>query len=137
MQFSSQICRVDPRCRYDLLNHNCNNFSHETCQFLTGKGIPQHILDLPREVVQQMISNKSPCKDIINSSQVMSTPMGQMLAPMLQQMNPTGTSIPFSQVDRTKKKCTSLEHPPPPGYSLSCVDATGHTCVNSKIVPSV
>merc|ERR1712047_13059 len=63
--------------RYDLLNHNCNNFSHETCQFLTGKGIPQHILDLPREV--------------------MSTPMGQMLAPMLQQMNPTGTSIPFSQ----------------------------------------
>jgi len=77
MQFSSQICRVDPRCRYDLLNHNCNNFSHETCQFLTGKGIPQHILDLPREV--------------------MSTPMGQMLAPMLQQMNPTGTSIPFSQ----------------------------------------
>ena len=37
-------------CRYDLLNHNCNNFSHETAQFLTGRGIPQHILDLPREV---------------------------------------------------------------------------------------
>jgi len=62
--------------RYDLLTHNCNNFSHETAQFLTGRGIPQHILDLPNEV--------------------MSTPMGQMLAPMLQQMNPTGTSIPFS-----------------------------------------
>ena len=65
MQCFGQICRVDPCCRYDLLNHNCNNFSHETCQFLTGKGIPQHILDLPREVVQQMISNNKPCKDII------------------------------------------------------------------------
>ena len=64
IQYFSQICRVDPQCRYDLLNHNCNNFSHETCQFLTGKGIPQHILDLPREVVQRMISNKRPCKHI-------------------------------------------------------------------------
>ena len=30
--------------RYDLFRHNCNNFSHETAQFLTGGGIPQYIL---------------------------------------------------------------------------------------------
>jgi len=63
--------------KYNLLGHNCNNFSDETAKFLVGKGIPQHILDLPREVL--------------------STPMGQMLAPMLQQMSgPGGSSIPFT-----------------------------------------
>lgn len=82
--------------RYDLLNHNCNNFSHETAQFLTGRGIPQHILDLPREV--------------------MATPMGQMLAPMLQQMNPTGTSIPFSQ--GPPPAASSQPSKPPPAARL-------------------
>ena len=133
MQFSSQICRVDPRCRYDLLNHNCNNFSHETCQFLTGKGIPQHILDLPREVVQQMISNKRPCKHIINSSQVMSTPMGQMLAPMLQQMNPTGTSIPFSQVDKTSVWALNTPHSQGPPSAASMQPPTPAS--TSKLFP--
>jgi len=61
--------------RYDLLRHNCNNFSHETAQFLVGKGIPQHILDLP--------------------SEIMATPLGQMLAPMIQQMTPSGNSLPM------------------------------------------
>ena len=51
--------------RYELFHHNCNNFSHETAQFLVGRGIPQHIVDLPGEIL--------------------ATPMGQMLAPMLQQ----------------------------------------------------
>jgi len=82
--------------RYDLLNHNCNNFSHETAQFLTGRGIPQHILDLPREV--------------------MATPMGQMLAPMLQQMNPTGTSIPFAQ--GPPSAASSQPSKPPPAAKL-------------------
>jgi len=63
--------------RYDLFHHNCNNFSHETAQFLVGRGIPQHIVDLPGEIL--------------------ATPMGQMLAPMLQQMTPSGTSIPFTE----------------------------------------
>jgi len=62
--------------RYDLLRHNCNNFSHETAQFLVGKGIPQHILDLPNEI--------------------MATPLGQMLAPMIQQMTPSGNALPSS-----------------------------------------
>jgi len=69
--------------RYDLLNHNCNNFSNEAGQFLTGKGIPQYILDLPGEI--------------------MATPLGQMLAPMIQQMTPTGQSIPFTMGDAIER----------------------------------
>lgn len=79
--------------RYDLLRHNCNNFSHETSQFLTGRGIPQHILDLPNEV--------------------MSTPLGQMLAPMLEQMNPHGTSIPFTSNNSSSAPTPSTQLPPP------------------------
>nr|XP_045626015.1 uncharacterized protein LOC123775143 isoform X2 [Procambarus clarkii] len=32
---------------YDLLKHNCNNFSEEVCQFLCGRGVPKPILQLP------------------------------------------------------------------------------------------
>lgn len=47
---------------YNLLQHNCNNFSDELAQFLCGKGIPSYILDLP--------------------SEILSTPLGQSLAPL-------------------------------------------------------
>ncbi|KAF2361386.1 PPPDE putative peptidase domain [Trinorchestia longiramus] len=36
---------------YDLLKHNCNNFSDEIAQFLCGRGIPKSILQLPEEVL--------------------------------------------------------------------------------------
>ena len=48
---------------YDLFMHNCNNFSHDMAQFLVGKGIPEHITNLPR--------------------QVLNTPFGRMLQPQL------------------------------------------------------
>ena len=32
---------------YDLLHHNCNNFSEEFVNFLCGCSIPTKILDLP------------------------------------------------------------------------------------------
>jgi desumoylating isopeptidase 1 len=35
---------------YDLIRNNCNNFSNEVCQFLTGQGIPSFIIDLPNIV---------------------------------------------------------------------------------------
>lgn len=52
---------------YHLLRHNCNNFSDEVAQFLVGEGIPSHILSLPDEVL--------------------STPFGQQLMPMLSMMD--------------------------------------------------
>lgn len=47
---------------YNLLQHNCNNFTDELAQFLCGKGIPSYILDLP--------------------SEILSTQFGQSLAPL-------------------------------------------------------
>lgn len=55
---------------YNLIENNCNNFSDEASQFLLGVGIPEHIISLPKEV--------------------MATPLGQMLMPMLSQMSTPG-----------------------------------------------
>lgn len=51
---------------YSLLRHNCNNFANEVAMFLTGKGIPEHIIKLPQEFL--------------------SSPMGMTLAPMIEGM---------------------------------------------------
>ena len=36
--------------KYHLFDHNCNTFSDESAQFLTGRKIPSYIVDLPSEV---------------------------------------------------------------------------------------
>lgn len=61
--------------KYHLLDHNCNTFSNEVAQFLTGKRIPSYVTDLP--------------------SEVMSTPFGQALRPFLDSMtiSPGGTNF--------------------------------------------
>ncbi|XP_030044552.1 desumoylating isopeptidase 1-like isoform X1 [Microcaecilia unicolor] len=57
---------------YNLFDHNCNTFSNEVAQFLTGKKIPSYITDLP--------------------SEILSTPFGQALRPLLDsvQIQPPG-----------------------------------------------
>ncbi len=37
---------------YDLFANNCNNFSNEVAQFLTGQSIPDNIVNLPSEVLE-------------------------------------------------------------------------------------
>ncbi|KAG7014502.1 Desumoylating isopeptidase 1 [Cucurbita argyrosperma subsp. argyrosperma] len=54
---------------YSLLSHNCNNFSNEVAQFLVGATIPDYILDLPNIV--------------------MSSPMGALILPMIQNLETT------------------------------------------------
>ena len=54
---------------YSLLEHNCNNFSDECCEFLVGKKIPEHILRLPNEILE--------------------TPFGQSIKPFLKVMEST------------------------------------------------
>ena len=63
---------------YSLLEHNCNNFSDECCEFLVGKKIPEHILRLPNEILE--------------------TPFGQSIKPFLKVMentmrNTRGTTV--------------------------------------------
>ncbi|KAG0168350.1 hypothetical protein DFQ28_004953 [Apophysomyces sp. BC1034] len=52
--------------KYHLLDFNCNTFSNELCQFLTGQSVPNHITDLPKEFLE--------------------TPFGQSLLPMIENM---------------------------------------------------
>ncbi|KAJ7340348.1 Desumoylating isopeptidase 1 [Desmophyllum pertusum] len=61
---------------YHLFQHNCNTFSSEVAIFLTGNKIPQHIQDLP--------------------SEVLNTSFGQMIRPIIDSMTPGGTSVSHS-----------------------------------------
>ncbi|KAK5630794.1 hypothetical protein RRF57_006509 [Xylaria bambusicola] len=51
---------------YDLFRHNCNNFSNDFSTFMLGKGIPEHIANMPQAVLD--------------------SPFGRMLQPQLEQM---------------------------------------------------
>ncbi|KAI0422204.1 PUL domain-containing protein [Xylaria grammica] len=51
---------------YDLFRHNCNNFSNDLSTFMLGKGIPEHITNMPQAVLD--------------------SPFGRMLQPQLTQM---------------------------------------------------
>ncbi|XP_063078570.1 desumoylating isopeptidase 1a [Engraulis encrasicolus] len=61
--------------RYRLFEHNCNTFTNEVAQFLTGRKIPSYITDLP--------------------SEVLSTPFGQVLRPILDSIHiaPPGGNV--------------------------------------------
>ncbi|XWS76107.1 hypothetical protein CRYUN_Cryun01aG0148500 [Craigia yunnanensis] len=70
--FEMYLLEISPRYTaetYSLLTHNCNNFSNEVAQFLVGSNIPDYILQLPKEV--------------------MSSPMGALLMPMIQNLETT------------------------------------------------
>ncbi|KAL0459306.1 UNVERIFIED_CONTAM: Desumoylating isopeptidase 1 [Sesamum latifolium] len=70
--FEMYLQEIGPRYTaetYSLLTHNCNNFSNEVAQFLVGASIPDYILNLPNEV--------------------MSSPMGALILPMIQQLETT------------------------------------------------
>lgn len=69
---------------YDLLANNCNNFSHDAAigGLKLSEGVPDWILDVPRKFL--------------------SSPMGQMIRPILENMQmragTDGSSAPFSNV---------------------------------------
>ena len=65
-EFLESVSHRFTTATYSLLEHNCNNFSNEASIFLTGKPIPAFITGLPAEAL--------------------ATPFGQMLLPMIQQM---------------------------------------------------
>ncbi|XP_042518685.1 desumoylating isopeptidase 1 isoform X2 [Macadamia integrifolia] len=70
--FEEYLQEISPRYTaetYSLLTHNCNNFSNEAAQFLVGLTIPDYILQLPNEV--------------------MNSPMGPLILPMIQNLETT------------------------------------------------
>ncbi len=52
---------------YHILENNCNHFTNEICEFLTGKSIPDNVLK--------------------QHEQIMDTPLGKFILPMLQNMS--------------------------------------------------
>jgi len=67
--FETFLDEIRPRytmATYDITDNNCNAFSEEVCQFLTGKSIPEDI--------KNMISTIS------------ASPMAQLLLPFVRQM---------------------------------------------------
>lgn len=70
--FEDYLQEITPRYTaesYKLLSHNCNNFSNEIAQFLVGTSIPDYILQLPNEVLN--------------------SPMGPLILPMIQNLEMT------------------------------------------------
>ncbi|XP_042046667.1 deubiquitinase DESI2-like isoform X1 [Salvia splendens] len=70
--FEEYLEKIGPRYTaetYNLLTHNCNNFSNEVAEFLVCASIPDYILNLPNEV--------------------MSSPMAPLILPMIQNLENT------------------------------------------------
>ncbi|CBI37318.3 unnamed protein product, partial [Vitis vinifera] len=83
--FEMYLQEISPRYTaetYSLLKHNCNNFSNEVAQFLVGATIPEYILELPNEVIN--------------------SPMGALILPMIQQLETTLRAGAVPQVPQFK-----------------------------------
>ena len=81
--------------KYDILKNNCNNFTDDCAEFLTGKKIPSYITGLPNEV--------------------MSTPMGGMIMNMMTnaQNQATQNSSPIfhpSQVEGSNNQSAMFQN---------------------------
>lgn len=61
MDFLREINPKFTQETYDLFKNNCNNFTDECSSFLTGKGIPRYIVDLPLDIL------KTPMGAMINN----------------------------------------------------------------------
>jgi hypothetical protein len=91
--FEMYLQEISPRYlpeTYSLLTHNCNNFSNEVAQFLVGATIPDYILQLPNEV--------------------MNSPMGALMLPMIQNLETTLKSGGVPQVPQFRPS-TNLPAP--------------------------
>ncbi|ORX47548.1 DUF862-domain-containing protein [Piromyces finnis] len=51
LEFLQDISPRYTEATYDLFENNCNNFSNEVSQFLTGKKIPEFINNLPKDAL--------------------------------------------------------------------------------------
>ncbi|KAM0898734.1 hypothetical protein ACQ4PT_021747 [Festuca glaucescens] len=89
---------------YRLMTHNCNNFSNEAAQFLVGAGIPDYILSLPNEV--------------------MSSPMGPLIMPMIQNLEATLRSNTAPQTQQFVPTPASVSVPPPPAADTKAPAST-------------
>ncbi|XP_068666765.1 uncharacterized protein [Aristolochia californica] len=119
--FEEYLTEISPRYTaetYNLLQHNCNNFSNEVAQFLVGATIPNYILELPNEV--------------------MNSPMGAMILPMIQQLESTLRVGAVPQAPQFKPTAATAEPPQPstlssvPSVSLATETPANNTSNNTR-----
>ncbi|KAG0504876.1 hypothetical protein M758_N012300 [Ceratodon purpureus] len=129
--FEEYLQDIQPRYTqetYNLMKHNCNNFSDEICQFLVGSSIPEYILRLPEEI--------------------MNSPMGPLLRPLIENLETTlrnggvpgapyqpgsGQSLPnFANVQLP----TSLPSPAAPIRSAGPVHSASQSSSGASTPPS-
>ncbi|KAI5687073.1 PPPDE putative peptidase domain [Leishmania braziliensis] len=85
---------------YRIFDNNCNTFSDAACMYLLGRHISQDVLDmLPT---------------------LLSTPLGQMLRPVLEQATSSGAGIGGTSM--VAPVSSALAHPPPPPTTASDCD---------------
>lgn len=92
---------------YRLLSHNCNNFSNEAAQFLVGAAIPDYILNLPNEV--------------------MSSPMGPLIMPMIQNLEATLRNNAAPQTTQFVPTPASVSPPQPAAAAAAAAAAASKT----------
>ncbi|KAL5702698.1 hypothetical protein ACHQM5_027878 [Ranunculus cassubicifolius] len=117
--FEEYLQEISPRYTaetYSLLKHNCNNFSNEVSQFLVGVDIPDYILQLPNEVL--------------------SSPMGALILPMIQQLESTMRAGAVPQVPQFRP--TAVAQPPPfMSTTINNTTSTAKTTTTSSPATSV
>lgn len=111
--FEEYLQEISPRYTaetYNLLRHNCNNFSNEVALFLVGTNIPDYILELPNDVL--------------------SSPMGAMILPMIQQLETTLRSGAVPQVPQLRPTSSSQQPsfsvPTPASSAREIANGTGN-----------
>ncbi|XP_015575912.2 desumoylating isopeptidase 1 [Ricinus communis] len=110
--FEQYLQEISPRYTaetYSLLTHNCNNFSNEVAQFLVGAAIPDYIIQLPTEV--------------------MNSPMGALIMPMIQNLEATLRAGAVPQVPQFRSAATSQP-------SSAAATATVNSSSGTKSGPS-
>eukprot|EP00767_Chilomastix_cuspidata_P002939 gnl/Chilomastix_cuspidata/3063.p1 GENE.gnl/Chilomastix_cuspidata/3063~~gnl/Chilomastix_cuspidata/3063.p1 ORF type:complete len:462 (-),score=100.92 gnl/Chilomastix_cuspidata/3063:83-1468(-) len=105
-EWDEYILSISPRFRledYHFMRHNCNSFTSEACQRLVGKDIPEKIRNLPDEF--------------------MDTPLGKLVAPMIDQLMGTAAA---------PQPPTRLQAPQPPPRSPAPAACDPFPCVMSN-----
>ncbi|XAR60977.1 hypothetical protein NMG60_11034543 [Bertholletia excelsa] len=114
--FEMYLQEISPRYAaetYSLLNHNCNNFSNEVAQFLVGATIPDYITNLPNEV--------------------MSSPMGALILPMIQQLETTLRSGAVPQAPQFRPS-TQVGNPKPTNaFNKSLVNGSASSSTEASL----
>ncbi|KAK2749464.1 hypothetical protein FQN57_006398 [Myotisia sp. PD_48] len=97
VEFMQSLADTYTEDSYDLFLRNCNNFTHDLATFLVGRGIPDHIRNLPETFLN--------------------TPFGQMMKPYIDGMLRGATQGPESRpVSSTQFKSSA---PSPQAFQSS------------------